>query len=83
MVNGIEEVYYNSPTLHSINSDRLNIYLVLITGKTSVTGAPTIDQLRQDLKNATSVNKGVLYWEQSIDNPIELALYDYIGLPSD
>lgn len=83
MVNGIEEVYYNSPTLHSINSDRLNIYLVLITGKTSVTGAPTIDQLRQDLKNATSVNKGVLYWEQFIDNPIELALYDYIGLPSD
>jgi len=53
MVNGIEEVYYNSPTLHDINLEWLNIYLVLIRGKSSVSGAPSIDKLWDDLKNLT------------------------------
>ena len=55
----------------------------MISGKTAVNGAPSLDDIRKDLKNVTSNTKGVLYWELSIDNPVELALYDYIGLPND
>lgn len=49
MVNGLEEVYYNSPILSYINTERLNIYIVLITGPKSVSGSPDIEKIRKDV----------------------------------
>lgn len=49
MVNGLEEVYYNSPILSYINTERMNVYIVLITGPKQVSGSPEIEKIKADI----------------------------------
>lgn len=84
MVNGLEEVYYNSPILSYINTERLNIYIVLITGPKTVSGSPDLDKIKADIdQRLKEAQSGLLFKEVSILNPMERALFDYIGLPED